>query len=145
MGIEYRRRLHPVCGYLRQVFYWQEVTWILHTSSFYPLWTLGCTFPLVRTKGLVLISLECLGIIYRNVSARLLVSPTQWYCCGHCYYVYEAASWKSETGPEVLRGPLAFRHPWCQPVTLPTVHRSHVWGSTLAFLRLSMLLLSCSC
>ena len=77
MGIEYRRRLHPVCGYLRQVFYWQEVTWILHTSSFYPLWTLGHTFALVRTKGLVLISLECLGIIYRNVSARLLVSPTQ--------------------------------------------------------------------
>ena len=41
------------------------------------LWTLGHTFSLVRTKGLVLISLESLGITYRNVSARSLVSPTQ--------------------------------------------------------------------
>lgn len=34
-----------------------------------------------------------------------------------------------ETGP---RGPLASRHPWCQPVTVPTVHRSHVWGSNFS-------------
>lgn len=139
--IECKKRLLPLYEDPGDAFYWKWVTWICTLMAFFSL-VFVAHFSLVMIKGLVQRSLENLKISHRNARARPLMSSIYQSYCGHCTLM--CMNLCLENLKHTHKPSFPDTH-WFQPITQTTPCRSHVWGSTPAFLRLSMLLLSCSC
>lgn len=131
-----QRRPRPLRGFLGEAFYWQRMSWILHAHEFYsvqfssahlPWWGLRA-WPRALWKALGFYSgmpgWVCWCLLFGGAAVVIAALTCVWSC------VLKVWSLPS--------GPLASRHPRSQPFSPPTVCGSHIWGSTSAFLRLSM-------
>ena len=126
-------------------FYWVVVTWILHSSGFYSLWSLWFTLPwwwlrawlralykILRFYIEMLVQI-CWCPLLGN-AAVVIIAVLTCVCMKLCL-----------KNLKLIVQPSCFQTPMISACHSLATCRSHVWESTSAFLNLSMLLLSCSC